>query len=196
MTKGANTRSIILQKAFDLIYSHGYQTTSIDDIIAKTNVTKGSFFYHFKNKDQMGEAIINEIIRPAILSTFTNELMAVKDPLKALFMLTKKLLYESPELLVQYGCPVGNLVQEMTPWNKGFTKMLSEIMAEWQMVIERLITRAKKEGLVRKNVNAKQVAIYLISGYWGVRNFGKIYNNHQPYQLYLKELNNYLQSLK
>ena len=61
MKKAEATRLMILQKAFELIYVKGYQTTSIDDIIATTKVTKGAFYYHFKTKDEMGLAIINEI---------------------------------------------------------------------------------------------------------------------------------------
>jgi TetR/AcrR family transcriptional repressor of nem operon len=67
MSKAANTRITILQKAFELIYSKGYQTTSIDDIIATTQVTKGAFYYHFKTKDEMGVAIIEEILKPTML---------------------------------------------------------------------------------------------------------------------------------
>jgi AcrR family transcriptional regulator len=54
MKKSAATRLMILEKAFELIYAKGYQTTSIDDIIATTKVTKGAFYYHFKTKDEMG----------------------------------------------------------------------------------------------------------------------------------------------
>lgn len=43
MKKSANTRATILQQAFELIYKKGYQSTSIDEIIATTKVTKGAF---------------------------------------------------------------------------------------------------------------------------------------------------------
>ncbi|RAJ08805.1 TetR family transcriptional regulator [Chitinophaga skermanii] len=52
MNKAAATRLNMLQKAFELIYVKGFQTTSIDDILATTQVTKGAFYYHFKNKDE------------------------------------------------------------------------------------------------------------------------------------------------
>ena len=52
--KAAATRLNILQKAFGLVYQNGYRTTSVDDIIATTQVTKGAFFYHFKHKDGNG----------------------------------------------------------------------------------------------------------------------------------------------
>ncbi len=54
---------MILEKAFGLIYSKGYQTTSIDRSLPPPKVTKRSFLYHFKNKDEMGLAIINELMK-------------------------------------------------------------------------------------------------------------------------------------
>ncbi|GAA6766408.1 hypothetical protein AAFH68_23500 [Flavobacterium sp. CGRL1] len=50
MSKAVNTRLTILHKAFELIYTKGYQTTSVDEIIATTQVTKGAFYYHLKIK--------------------------------------------------------------------------------------------------------------------------------------------------
>jgi TetR/AcrR family transcriptional repressor of nem operon len=70
MKKAESTRLNILQKAFELIYVNGYQTTSVDDIIATTKVTKGAFYYHFKTKDEMGIAIINEILKPTLSAGF------------------------------------------------------------------------------------------------------------------------------
>jgi TetR/AcrR family transcriptional repressor of nem operon len=80
MSKAANTRTMILTKAFELIYKQGYQATSIDNILATTQVTKGAFFYHFKNKDEMGLAMINEIIYPGMYATLVKPLLDSKDP--------------------------------------------------------------------------------------------------------------------
>ena len=74
MKKAEATRLNILQKAFELIYEKGYQTTSIDDILLKTQVTKGAFYYHFKNKDEMGIAIINELLKPTLTNSFIEPL--------------------------------------------------------------------------------------------------------------------------
>lgn len=70
MKKAETTRLIILQKASELIYAKGYQNTSVDDIIATTQVTKGAFYYHFRTKDEMGIAIINEILKPTLTNNF------------------------------------------------------------------------------------------------------------------------------
>ncbi|KIQ22128.1 MULTISPECIES: TetR/AcrR family transcriptional regulator [Flavobacterium] len=196
MSKAANTRLTILQKAFELIYSKGYQTTSIDDIIATTQVTKGAFYYHFKTKDEMGVAIIEEILRPTMLESFIKPVENSANPIEDFYNMISYLLLDDPFLQVKYGCPVGNLTQEMTPWNNQFSKALTELVDQWKITIEKAVANAQKSGLIRKDVNGEQVAYFIMSGYWGIRNFGKLQDNNSCYIVYLKEFRNYLNSLK
>lgn len=196
MSKAANTRHQILQKSFELIYTKGYQTTSLDDILATTKVTKGAFYYHFKNKDEMGIAIVEEIMKPIMHQAFITPISTSIDPLEDIYKMIHDLLLENEFLSVQYGCPVGNLTQEMTPWNDHFSKALSDLIENWQNAIADAIIRGKKAGKVKKHVKPEQVAYFVMSGYWGIRNFGKVENSNASYKLYLKELKEYLATLK
>jgi hypothetical protein len=83
----------------------------------------------------------------------------------------------------------------MTPWNVEFGRALSELILEWQQAIENCIEKGKEKKTVRENVNAQQVAYFIMSSYWGIRNFGKVYNNADCYYSYLKELKIYLKNL-
>lgn len=195
MKKAEATRLTILQKAFELIYVKGYQTTSIDDILATIQVTKGALYYHFKNKDEMGMAIINELMKPALASSFI-ELQKEENPLNAIYNLIHHLLMENELLKVEYGCPASNFTQEMTPWNTEFTIALNEITQQWIKIMTASIEKGKKTGMIRKEVNAKQVTMFVMSGYWGIRNFGKLENSKKAYLPYLKELRIYLNALK
>ncbi|MFC3197648.1 TetR/AcrR family transcriptional regulator [Parapedobacter deserti] len=186
---------MILTKAFELIYVKGYQTTSIDDIIATTKVTKGAFYYHFKNKDEMGLAILQEILKPALANSFIQPLQLQANPLDAIFDLVHALLMENEFLKVEYGCPAANFTHEMTPWNADFRQVLDEITQEWETAMVAAIERGKEMGFIRKDVSAKQVTLFVMSGYWGIRNFGKLENSKSIYLPYLKELRNYLNNL-
>ncbi len=196
MSKAANTRLTILQKAFELIYTKGYQTTSIDEIIATTQVTKGAFYYHFKTKDEMGIAIIEDILRPAMLEHFIKPTEASENPIEDFYNMISYLLLEDPFLQVKYGCPVGNLTQEMTPWNNRFSEALSELVNLWKETLIKAVEKGKDSGLIRNNVSGEQVAFFILSGYWGIRNFGKLQNDNSSYLVYLKELKSYLNGLK
>ena len=195
MKKADATRLSILQKAFELIYINGYQTTSIDDIIATTKVTKGAFYYHFKTKDEMGLAIINEILKSSLTNSFIEPLQNELNPLNAIYNLIHDLLMKNDFLKVEYGCPAANFTQEMTPWNVTFNEALNELIQQWTNVMTAAIEKGKRNGFVRKDVKAKQVTLFVMSGYWGVRNFGKLENSKTAFVPYLKELKTYLDSL-
>lgn len=196
MSKAANTRLTILHKAFELIYTKGYQTTSIDEIIATTQVTKGAFYYHFKTKDEMGVAIIEEILKPTMQEHFIKPTEASQNPIEDFYNMISYLLLEDPFLQVKYGCPVGNLTQEMTPWNTKFSEALAELVDLWKATIIKSVEKGKETGLIRAEVVGEQVAFFILSGYWGIRNFGKLQNDNLSYLVYLKELKSYLNGLK
>ncbi|RBL90688.1 TetR/AcrR family transcriptional regulator [Chitinophaga flava] len=196
MKKAAATRLNILQKAFELIYVKGYRTTSIDDIIATTQVTKGAFYYHFKNKDEMGLAIIHEIMKPSLTDSLIIPFQKEPDPLQAIYQSMHHLLLEDKLLKPEYGCPASNFTQEMSPWHTDFNNALDELVDQWKKTLIKAINDGKKNGYVRKDANAVQVSLFVISGYWGIRNFGKLENSRTVYLAYLKELKNYLDTLK
>lgn len=197
MKKAAATRLNILQKAFELVYVKGYQTTSIDEILATTQVTKGAFYYHFKNKDEMGIAIINELLKPTFKDNFLEPLEALTgDPLVMLYEMMHGILMENEVMKVEHGCPASNFTQEMAPWNVDFTAALNDLSNQWKHAIADAVERGKHHGYVRQDVDGEQVAVFVMSGYWGVRNMGKLVNNKSVYITYLQQLKSYLESLR
>lgn len=195
MSKADNTRLTILKKAFDLIYAHGYQLTSIDDIIAETHVTKGAFYYHFKNKDAMGLAVIKDILHPGMRQGLIAPLMKGGDPVSEIYSMMNALLLHNNFFHVKYGCPAINLIEEMAPVNKSFQKALRGLIEEWQKAIIRVVENGKAAGKIGRSVSGKQVAYFIAAGYGGVRNMGKIYGE-ECYHVYLRELKKYLMSLR
>ncbi|MBA9072345.1 AcrR family transcriptional regulator [Flavobacterium gossypii] len=196
MKKAAITRLNILQKAFELIYGKGYLTTSIDEILATTHVTKGAFYYHFKNKDEMGIAIINELLKPTFEATFLKPLASGGDPVQIIYDMMHEILMDNEFLKVEYGCPAANFTQEMAPWNTDFTKALNDLSAAWKDAIIACIENGKKDGSIHPDVKADQVAIFIMSGYWGIRNIGKLSNSKAVYLVFLKQLKDYLETLR
>ncbi|PBQ33568.1 TetR family transcriptional regulator [Sphingobacteriaceae bacterium] len=196
MSKADSTRLTILHKAFELIYKNGYQATSIDDILAMTKVTKGAFFYHFKNKDEMGLALINEVMYEAMYPSLIFPLLDAKDPLKEIYAMMKELLLANPFMQVKYGCPANNLIQEMAPLSLRFSKSLSVLVDQWEKALQAALTQGKKAGLVRNDINTKQAANFIMSGYGGVRILGRLHSDKKTYTVYLKELKRYLEEMK
>ncbi len=196
MKKAQLTRQELLQKAFEQIYTGGYQTTSIDAILAATAVTKGAFYYHFKNKDEMGLALIEEVLRPTLRLQFESMLQATADPLQAIYRLMQHLLFENSLLQAAHGCPVGNLTQELTPWHPVLSPAIEQVLQDWIALMTQLLQNGQQSGFVKAAIPARSVALFILSGYWGIRNVGKLGDSHTVYTGYLKELKHYLNTLR
>ena len=195
MSKAETTRSDILKKALELVYKQGYQSTSIDDILATTQVTKGAFYYHFKNKEEMGIALIDEAMHDEIWPYIEKSLSAGNDFRENIYGMISGLLFEHPFMTVEHGCPAVNLIQEMAPLNEAFRKALSKSLNKWKRAIEGEITRAQQAGQLTALHDAKQIALNVITLYHGVRNMGKLLGETY-YNSFLIEFRRYLDSLK
>lgn len=53
MKEKNSMRQRIIDSAWELFYEKGYEETTIMDIVQKSGVAKGSFYYHFKGKDTL-----------------------------------------------------------------------------------------------------------------------------------------------
>src|SRR5579864_7854085 len=55
-THAHESKTRFLDAALKVIRTKGYDATTIDDICAAARLTKGSFFHHFKSKEELGVA--------------------------------------------------------------------------------------------------------------------------------------------
>jgi TetR/AcrR family transcriptional regulator, transcriptional repressor for nem operon len=196
MKKSAITRQMLLKNAFELIYVKGYQSTSIDDIIATTHVTKGAFFHHFVNKEEMGLALIEEFMHGTMQDMMFDPLLDTENPLDTIYHLMRLLLLENPNMQAQYGCPTHNLIQEMAPINSAFKQALLGITEQTQKAFISILDNAKSKGKIRQDVDCQQVTLFIMVGYAGIRNIGKLYDDDKHYHSYLALLKDYLNDLK
>ena len=78
------TRECLLQAASREIYRSGFQSASLDTILAVAGVTKGALYYHFDSKEALGYAVIDEVIAPDVRGKWVHPFHNVKDPIDAL----------------------------------------------------------------------------------------------------------------
>ena len=196
MGKAAVTRKVILTKAFDLIYQKGYQSTSVDNILAQTHVTKGAFYYHFENKEDMGVKMVEEVIYPKLYDALILPLEESEDPINDIFQVIMNFFKLADYQTIMYGCPTNNMIQEMAPLSDRFHEALKKITDTWQGTIEEAIKRGQQAGNVNRTVDPESVAQFIIVSYEGLRSLGKVYQFKLYYKNYLKQLRAYLSSLK
>ena len=62
MKKGEKRKRELLKIAYDMFLTRGYENTSVDEIIEKAQIAKGTYYYHFQSKEQMLEEVIDMMI--------------------------------------------------------------------------------------------------------------------------------------
>ena len=160
------TRERLLQAASREIYKVGFQSASLDTILAAARVTKGALYYHFKNKEALGYAVVEEIISPDVRGKWVRPLQSVKDPIDALIGIVRDLSVRPED--VCGGCQLNNLAQEMSPLDAGFRKRLEIIFDAWREAAASVLREGQIHGSVRRDVestNAAGLLIAMVEGY-------------------------------
>jgi len=189
------TRASILDSAFTEIYHRGFQSARIDDIVSKTHMTKGAFFSHFNSKNELGYAIVDEVLKEMILERWLRPLAAYKNPVQGIVTRFRKLIETTSDDSVALGCPLNNLVQEMSALDPVFRDKLNAVMLLWIGETEKYIKKAQAEGYLKKGIDARQVAEFVVMVQEGSFAMVKNLRDRKVYWSLYESLKQYLESI-
>ena len=195
--KSQETKRLIIETSFDMFYSNGYNNTSIPDIMKKTNLTKGAFYHHFKNKLEIGKKVIEDILSIRIYNGFIkplkeNKSKSVSDLLVYVFTERIKNFTEKEKAL---GCPANNMINETGCSVSDFREPLRKLMDGWKDALIDVVEIGKKNNEIKKEVDSNAAATYLICSFEGARGIRKIYNDDTLFTNYLQAVKEYIKSI-
>jgi TetR/AcrR family transcriptional regulator, transcriptional repressor for nem operon len=121
------TRQQIVDAADDLFYSGGFSQTSFADIAAAVKISRGNFYYHFKTKDEILDAVIAKRLedREKLLATWDQ---TAESPARRIECFIKIVIVNQAKIMA-YGCPVGTLTAELTKLDHASKEKANKIMA-------------------------------------------------------------------
>ena len=189
------TREVILTAAFDEIYHRGFQGARIDDIVAKTAMTKGAFFAHFNTKNELGYAIVDEVLKEMTLDRWIRPLAAYSNPVQGIVSRFRKIIETTPDEDIPLGCPLNNLVQEMSAIDPVFRDKLNAVLKLWIEETERYLRKAQAEGYLKKDVSPSQVAEFVVTVEEGSFAMVKNLRDRKVYWSLYESLRQYLESI-
>ncbi len=109
--KGEGNRRRIVEAANRLFYERGFHRTALADIAAASQIPKGNFYFYFRTKDEILDAVVDsrcERLR-ARLDDWERKR---PDPIDRLRRMSEIVVRDWAEV-VRYGCPMGTLVLEL-----------------------------------------------------------------------------------
>jgi TetR/AcrR family transcriptional regulator, transcriptional repressor for nem operon len=188
------TRQRILDAAFAEIYRHGYQAASVASILVDTGLTKGALYHHFLDKKSLGLAVVDEMIAQRLLERYLLPLREADQPAARLLDLMAAKSAQSDED-IQLGCPLNNLMQEMSPLDEDFRTRLNRILVAWQEVIATALQRAQAAGEVRPEVDCHAAALFIVSAWEGCAGTAKNMQSAEAFRACMAQLHLYVLGL-
>jgi AcrR family transcriptional regulator len=109
--KGENNRQLIVEAADNLFYRRGYNQTSFQDISDATGIPRGNFYYYFKTKEDILNAVVDARV-DNMMSMLTQLDGETESARERLLKFSNILDYNSEDVL-RSGCPLGTLSSEL-----------------------------------------------------------------------------------
>jgi TetR/AcrR family transcriptional repressor of nem operon len=188
------TRERLLQAASREIYRSGFQSAGLDTILASAGVTKGALYYHFKSKEALGYAVVEEVIAPDNHGQWVRPLQSGKDPIDTLIGIVQGLSVRPAD--VRGGCRLINLAQEMSPLDAGFRKRLAMVFHGWREAVASVLREGQTHGRVRRDLEPADAAGLLIAMVEGYGSLAKNAQDPKVMKAGIRNIVDWLRSLR
>jgi AcrR family transcriptional regulator len=160
--RAKNTRGAIIVGAAAVFEEHGYGSASLTQVSEAAQVTKGALYFHFKSKEDLASAVIEEQHR-IVLAGSENILAEDRPALPTMIRLCRAFGLELVhEPVVRAGI---RLTLEAT----AFGQPVQGPYEDWITVMEQLTDRAKREKQIRSSVDSAAFARYVVASFTGVQ---------------------------
>ncbi|NOX90914.1 MAG: TetR/AcrR family transcriptional regulator [Gammaproteobacteria bacterium] len=183
-SKGEALRQRIVVAADNLFYQQGYENTSFSDIADVVGISRGNFYYHFKSKDEILNAVIDARIAgiEMMLDEWDKKL---KDPRQRLYYYIDMPLRNQEEIRL-HGCPTGSLCTELAKANRA---MLDDANKMFTVFHDWLVVQLNLLGI---NKNVKKIAMHFIARVQGIAIVTNAFEDKDFLQQEVKQLKKWL----
>jgi TetR/AcrR family transcriptional repressor of nem operon len=137
-----DTRQRILLAAMDLFWAKGFGSTSISDILSRSQANSGSLYHFFPGKQDVLVGVL-EMYRDGIYPMLLNPAWeGVEDPVERIFALLNRYRGALLETECTYGCPIGSLALELHEPDPPVRALLAANFNAWTAAIRGLLEEA------------------------------------------------------
>ncbi|MFZ0377432.1 MAG: TetR/AcrR family transcriptional regulator [Solirubrobacteraceae bacterium] len=162
--KGRATRNRVLDAAAALVFEHGVAGTTLDDVRAAANVSKGQLYHYFADKEDLVRAVIDRTIQQVLdaqprlldLSTWA-AIAAWFDDLVQLQI----------DRHASGGCPIGSLAGELAETDEQARTELAAGFDRWEAPLREGLRQMQAEGKLRRGADPARLATATLAAIQG-----------------------------
>ena len=138
------SKARILDAALRVIRTKGYSATTIDDVCTTAGLTKGSFFHHFKSKDELALAATAHFAAMADGLFAAAPYRTLSDPRERVIGYVKFRKSILTGDLPEFTCLLGTLVQEAYETHPAIREACDKYISAHAALVEADIAAAKR----------------------------------------------------
>jgi len=161
MSKGEQTRQMIIGQSAPIFNKKGIAATAMSDIMDATKLSKGTLYIHFDNKDVLAEAVVDynmELLERRIMAALNR----YENPKDKLFAYIDA--YRNPlNPPVDGGCPMLNFGMEADDQNEVVREKVAVMVNRSQQLIVDIIARGIRQGIFKADWNYKEFATLMFA---------------------------------
>jgi TetR/AcrR family transcriptional repressor of nem operon len=162
----------VLDAAMQCFWAHGYEATSVKDLIERTGLTAASLYNAYGDKRAMFRTALDHYIEKSIGARLQrSESLPPRDAIRAFF---EDILRRSLRDRERKGCMIVNCALEMAPHDKEFRETIVETLGRLEAFFLNCVERGQADGTITSAVPAVGLAQHLLGVLMGVRVLARV----------------------
>ncbi|MGE0268115.1 MAG: TetR/AcrR family transcriptional regulator [Candidatus Omnitrophota bacterium] len=189
-----DTRTKMMQVAFDLFHQQGVNATSVDQILEKSGTGKSQFSHYFKNK----EGLVH-----ACLQSFLSLLQSGQAPVKPDLETWKDLerwfnffIGAQESTGCQRGCPIATIANELTTNDELIRQDVKMLFDHIKGGISTFFHKMKAKGELKQDVDPDALADYCLSVMQGGMVLSKVNRHTKAFENSVRHAILYIHTLR
>jgi TetR/AcrR family transcriptional regulator, transcriptional repressor for nem operon len=180
------TRDHIVEAADQLFYRQGYEHTSFSDIADAVQISRGNFYYHFKSKDEILDAVIG--VRLANTRKMLEQWeIEGKQPADRILSFIH-ILIANRASIKRYGCPVGTLCTELAKLDHASQAEANKLFTLFRTWLRRQF------ALLGRAADADALAMHLLARSQGIATLANAFNDEKLIKREVEQMCDWLRS--
>lgn len=181
------TRDHIVEAADRLFYQQGFEHTSFADIANAVQISRGNFYYHFKTKDEILDAVINLRLSNTrkLLDKWEVDGAQPRDRIRSFI----NILIMNRTKIKQYGCPVGTLCTELAKLEHGSQAEANKLFTLFRTWLRRQFNKMGRKA------DADALAMHVLAFSQGVATLANAFHDEKFIRREVKQMCGWLDSL-
>jgi AcrR family transcriptional regulator len=153
MPRSGDTIERLYTAAISLIGEHGYAGTTVDEIVERAGVAKGTVYYHFKSKSELLEALLEDGLQ-RLAAVFRADAAKAQNPTDAL----RALVHAELSYISQYQAFAKLVMSEMWRVDRDWRDSLLTLREEYVGVVAAVVDAGMRAGDFSPDLNVQTTA--------------------------------------